>query len=179
MFMKWIARALAALNSNAKKEQIAAGIACGVLLALVPSGNLLWIFLFGLFFFFKIHYGLQIIALAACKLAAPLFASGLDALGWAVLHSDPLQPFFVALADAPIAPLTRFNNTVVMGGLVAGIALWLPLFFAFRALVALYRARLAPRIAGSKAYGAFMKIPLVARLSKATSAVTKLRGALE
>jgi len=179
MFIKWIARALAALNSNAKKEQIAAGMACGVLLALVPAGNLVWIALFALSFFFKIHYGLQMITLAAFKLAAPLFAPGLDALGLAVLRAGPLQPFFIALADAPVAPLTRFNNTIVMGGLVAGLALWIPLFFAFRALVALYRTRLAPRVSGSKAYKAFMKIPLVAKISKAAGAVANLRGALE
>lgn len=179
MPIKWIANALAALNSNARKEQVAAGMACGALLALVPAGNLLWIGLFALTFFFKIHYGLQMIALAVLKLAAPLFAPALDAIGWAVLNAEALRPFFTALSEAPIAPLTRFNNTLVMGGLVAGLALWLPLFFAFRGLVALYRARLAPRIRASRLYKAFRKIPVVDKISSALSSILRLGGALE
>ena len=46
MFIKKIARLIVALNSNVSRGQIAAGMATGLLLALVPSGNLLWIALF-------------------------------------------------------------------------------------------------------------------------------------
>lgn len=178
MFITWIVKALAALNSNARKGQVAAGMACGALLAMVPSGNLLWIALFVLTFFFKLHYGMQVLSLAVFRLAYPLYAPALDALGWLILNAPTLRPLFTALADAPIAPLTRFNDTLVAGGLAAGLALWLPLFLGFRALVAAYRAKLAPRIMDAKWYKAFMKIPLVSRISGGVASVARLGDAL-
>jgi len=179
MFVKWMVRALAALNSNARKGQVAAAMACGVLLALVPSGNLAWMVLFFLTFFFKLHYGMQMLTLAVLKLAAPLLAPALDALGWAILNAPALEPAFTALSSVPVAPLTRFNNTLVMGGLVAGLVLWLPLFFGFRALVAGYRSRFAPRVKASRLYKAFMKLPLVTKISGALASVSRLGEALQ
>ncbi len=179
MLVTLISKILTALNSNVKKEQIAAGMSCGVLLALVPAGNLLWILLFTLTFFFKIHYGMQMLVLAVLKLALPLFAPLLDALGWAILNMDALAAFLGALYNAPLAPFTRFYNSLVMGGLVAGLVLWLPLFLAFGALIAWYRAKMAPRVTQSRAYRAFMKIPLINSIAGACSSLSKLRGALQ
>jgi len=172
MFLKLIARFFAALNSNAKKEQIAAGIACGLLLGLVPVGNLLWIALFLLTFFFKIHYGMQMLAMALFKLLALPLAPLVDKLGWAVLNAPFLQPAFTSLADMPIAPLTRFNNTLVMGGLLVGIVLWVPAFFGFRSLVILYRKKLLPKLEQTKFYKAFMKLPGVAKLAGSVASIS-------
>jgi len=177
MFVTWISKILTALNSNVKKEQIAAGLACGVLLALMPAGNLLWILLFTLTFFFRINYGMQMLALAILKLAAPLYSPLLDGLGWAILNAKSLSGFYATLYNAP--PFTRFYNSVVMGGLVAGLVLWVPLFFAFRALVAWYRAKMAPRVTQSRIYKAFMKIPLIKSISGTCSSLSKLSGALQ
>lgn len=179
MPIKLIARALTALNSNAKREQVAAGMACGVLLALVPAGNLVWLAIFALTLFVRLHYGMQMLTLAVCKLLVPLAAPALDALGWSILHVEALGGFFTALYGAPLAPLTRFNNTLVMGGLVAGLALWLPLFFAFRALIAAYRQRLAPRITGSRLYKSFMKIPLIQSVGASLSSLARMKAAME
>lgn len=170
--LKLIARFFAALNSNAKKEQIAAGLACGLLLGLIPAGNLLWVALFALTFFFKLHYGMQMLSLALFKLVAVLAAPLLDALGWAILNLNALRPAFIALAELPIAPLTRFNNTLVMGGLVAGLILWVPAFFGFRALVSLYRAKLLPKLERTKFYKAFMKLPGVAKLAGSVASLS-------
>jgi uncharacterized protein (TIGR03546 family) len=176
--IKMIARALVALNSNVKREQIAAGFACGALFALLPAGNLLWLALFVLTFFFKLNYAMQV--LIALILSPLRLALGwvLDSLGWAILNAPFLRAPFTALYNAPIAPLTRFNNTIVMGGLAAGLLLWLPLFFAMRAFVSVYRAKLAPKIAESKLYKAFIKLPLVGTLSKTTKALSGAVGGL-
>lgn len=177
--IKAIAKALVALNSNARKEQDAAGFACGVLLALVPAGNLLWFALFVLSFFFKINYGMLIGAMGLAKLLGFAFVPALDAAGWALLNMQALRPTYTILYNMPIAPLTRFNNTLVAGGLVVGLALWLPLFFGMRAFVSFYRSRLAPKIAESKAYKAFIKLPLVKTLAGAVSSAARYAGAMD
>jgi uncharacterized protein (TIGR03546 family) len=176
--LKAIAKALIALNSNVRREQIAAGFACGVLLALVPAGNLLWFVLFALIIFFKINFGMLFAALGIFKLLQAPLSPGLDALGWYILNLQALRPAFTALYNVPIAPLTRFNNTIVAGGFVAGVILWLPLYFAARSSVTVYRTRLAPKIAESKAYKTFVKLPLVRTIVKALSAANEAAGAL-
>ncbi len=179
MFLKLIARVIVILSSNTNPVQVAAGLASGLLLALLPAGNLLWILLFLLLFVSKAHYGMALAALAVFKLIVPLAAGPLDALGWAVLNAGALRPAFTALYGMPIAPLTRFNNTLVMGGLLAGIVLWAPAFLASRAGVSAYRTRLAPRIAGSKLVQGLKKVPLVSALAKAVGAAAKIAGSAE
>jgi uncharacterized protein (TIGR03546 family) len=176
--IKSLARALAALNANVKREQLAAGFAFGVLFALLPAGNLLWLALFVATLFLKVNYAMQVLAALVLSPFRLLLGSALDALGWAVLNAPFLADPFTALYNAPIAPLTRFNNSVVMGGLVAGLALWIPLFLAMRAFVSLYRAKLGPRIAQSKLYKAFLKLPFVGTLAKAAKAVSGATGGL-
>jgi len=177
--IKSIVRAVMALNSNARREHVAAGFAFGLLFALMPAGNLLWFALYFLTLFLKVNYGTQLLATLLLGLARPLLGAPLDALGWAILHAPPLQGFFTALYNAPIAPLTRFYNTIVMGGLAAGLALWLPVFFGMRAFVSLYRAKIAPRIMRSKIYKAFVKLPLVGKLlgaAQAASGISRVLG---
>jgi uncharacterized protein (TIGR03546 family) len=177
--IKMIVRALVALNSNVKREQIAAGFAFGLLFALLPAGNLLWLALFVATFFFKVNYALQVLVALVLSPFRLLLGSALDSLGWAILNAPLLRAPFTALYNAPIAPLTRFNNTMVMGGLAAGLVLWLPAFFAMRAFVSLYRTKLAPRIADSKLYKAFQKLPLVGSVTKATKALSGAVGVLK
>ncbi|GAB1456090.1 hypothetical protein MASR2M48_13970 [Spirochaetota bacterium] len=175
--LKRLVRLVMALNSNAKASQLAAGFACGLLLAIVPSNNLLWLMLFILTFFLKIHRGMQLLMIALFKLLAPLASVWLDRLGWAVLRLESLQGLFTDLYNLPIAPLTRFNNTLVAGGLMAGFVLWIPVFLLVLGLVKLYRARLAPLIVDSKFVKHLKKLPLVQKIAVlASKAVVVVRS---
>jgi uncharacterized protein (TIGR03546 family) len=46
----------------------------------------------------------------------------------------------------PIGPLTRFNNTVVMGSFVSGLILFTPVYFGMKKLVVAYREGLEAKI---------------------------------
>jgi len=177
--IKALARTIVALNTNVRKEHIASGFAWGLLLAVVPAGNLVWILLFLVSFFLKNNHGIQLLTIALLKIVLPLAAPLLDALGFAILTMGSLQGVFTLLYNLPLAPFTRFNNTLVMGGLAAGLVLWLPAFLAVRAAVPVYRNTLAPRISGSKAYKAFVKLPLVSSLVKAISSAADLADTLK
>jgi uncharacterized protein (TIGR03546 family) len=168
--LKPIAKLIAALNGNLKKGQIAAGFSWGVLLGLVPAGNFFWILLFVVSFFFKHHHASKALVLVIIKLAAGLISPLVDAAGWEILHIEALQPLFTTLYNMPFVPLTRFNNTLVAGGLAGGLALMLPVFFLVFALVPLYRNKAAPKIRNSRLMKAVKKAPLVSALSKAVAA---------
>jgi uncharacterized protein (TIGR03546 family) len=50
-----------------------------------------------------------------------------------------LKGLWTTLYNAPLAPFTRFNETVAMGGFLAALALFVPNYFVFRLLVTQYR----------------------------------------
>lgn len=174
--IKALARLIVALNANTRPTEIAAGAAFGVLLALVPGGNLLWYAFFVIAFLLRMNLAAMFLVLGLARLVAPFADPALDALGWLVLTLPALEPAFTTLAGLPVVPWTRFNDTVVMGGLVAGIVFWAPVFLLFLLLVKIYRRRIRERIANSRLARAIAKVPLFATLGKAVSAVGGAAG---
>jgi uncharacterized protein (TIGR03546 family) len=174
MFVKWIATLIVGINANNRAGEIAAGVSFAFLLALLPSGNLFWFCLFLVTLFLKIHLGAELLFLAMFKLIAPLADGLLHRLGLLVLNISLLSDFFTTVYNLPLLPLTRFNNTVVMGGLIAGIVLWIPVFVLFRTLVRAYRRGLRDRIAGSRLVKALGRVPIVATIG---NTVRKIGGA--
>ena len=169
--IKGIARLIVALNANTRPGEIAAGAAFGLLLALVPGGNLLWIALFAATFFLRLNMAMQLLLMGLLRLVVPLADPILDALGHAVLTLPFLQPVFTAMQNAPLVPLTRFNDSLVMGGLLAGLILWAPVFLLLVALVRMYRRRLRERIANSRLARAIARVPVLSAIGKAVQAL--------
>ena len=167
--IKPIAKLIVALNGNLKKSQIAAGFSWGLLLGLVPAGNVFWIVLFVLSFLFKNHHASKLLVLAICKILAALIAPLMDTVGWEFLHVEALQPLFTSLYNMPFVPLTRFNNTLVAGGLVSGAVLWLPVFFLVLLLVPVYRNTVVPKMRNSKFFALIKKLPIVGPLIEAVA----------
>lgn len=174
--IKGIARLIVALNANTRPGEIGAGAAFGLLLALVPGGNLLWIALFILTFFLRLNMAMQVVLMGLLRLIAPLADPALDALGHAVLSLPLLRPLFTALQNAPVVPLSRFNDTLVMGGLLAGLVLWVPVFLLFGLLVRLYRRKLRERVAGGKLARAIARVPLLSAIGKAVQGLSGASG---
>jgi uncharacterized protein (TIGR03546 family) len=164
--LKAIAKLILALNGNVKTSQIAAGLAWGVPLGLIPAGNIFWIVLFIVTFFFKHNHWSKIFFMLIVKLLSPLFIYQLDNFGWFVLHFEKLVPFFTTLYNMPLVPFTKFNNTLVMGGIVGGVILWLPVFIISTILIHAYRNTIAPLIRNSKIVKAIGKFPLLKMFDK-------------
>ena len=166
--IKATAKLLVALNGNAKKDQIAAGLAWGLLLGLVPTG-LFWVTLFIVTFFFNHNHGAKIFGMAFVKLLMlipgpnqlPLIPQAIDALGFYILNIDSLRPLFTSMYNMPFVPFTKFNNTLVAGGIILGVVLWLPSFFLYMKLIPIYRNKVAPHIRESKAVKKILKFPLL------------------
>jgi len=148
--LKAIGKLIIALNGNIKKSQIAAGLAWGVLLALIPGGSIFGIALFIVSFFFSHHHWSKIFLMIVLKLISPLYIYWVDFAGWEILNYDAFLPYFTTMYNMPFVPFTKFNNTLVMGGLALGIVLWLPSFLVFLALIPLYRNHIAVKIRNLK-----------------------------
>jgi uncharacterized protein (TIGR03546 family) len=159
-----IAKLIVALNGNVKASQIAAGFSWGLLLALVPAGNLLWLALFLISFVLKHHHVTKLFIMLVVKLLLPVLAMRIDAVGWWVLNLEVLRPYFIILSNTPFVPFTKFNNTLVMGGFCLGVGLFIPSYILMRLFVPLYRNTLAPKIRDNKIVKALKNIPIISSI---------------
>jgi uncharacterized protein (TIGR03546 family) len=138
------------LNSETGQNQIAAGIACGFILGMTPAFSLQTLLVFLCLFVFRVQVGMAFLACFFFKFVAwaldPLF----HAVGSAALEAPSLQGLWTHLYNMPIVPLTRFNNSIVMGSGIVTVVLSPVVFFAGRALVVKYRETVVARLKETK-----------------------------
>lgn len=147
------------LNSETGQNQIAAGIAAGFILGMTPAFSLQTVIVFLCLFIFRIQIGMAFLAAFFFKFVAWILDPAFDAVGSAVLQMDALQGLFTTLYNMPIVPLTRFNNSIVMGSAVITIILAPFVFFTARKAILKYRETVVARFKETKAW----------KLMKATS----------
>lgn len=148
--LKQIFSLLNLLNSDTGHNQIAAGIACGLILGFAPVFSLQTILVFLLLFFFRIQIGAAFLAAAGFKFIAYLLDPVSNAVGMWALELDALKPLYTELYNMPIVPLTRFYNSIVMGAGLISIVLAIPIFFISRSLILTYRAQIVARYQQTK-----------------------------
>lgn len=110
-------------------HQLAGGVALGVLLGVIPHGNLLALVVLMAVLCFRINHAL----LAVVAIAVSFGATRLDPYSHSVgeyLLSHPTGSSLATQAWAlPVLPWTDLNNTVVLGSFVIGLASVLPIFY--------------------------------------------------
>ncbi len=145
-------------------DQMAAGFALGAALGLTPV--------------LSVHNLLFLAAPVVLRLSITTFLLGWIAaipvgflldpvfhgLGSALLSSEFLTPLWTQAFNAPLLPLTRFNNTVTLGSLVFWAAASIPLFLLGRRGVATYRDGLERVLSGTPIVGAMGRVGPVRRL---------------
>lgn len=150
------------LNSDSGTNQLASGLALGVILGFSPFLSLQTLLVLLLVFFFRIQLGAAFLSGFFFKLIAYMVDPAADHLGRAVLESAALRPLFQTLYNMPIVPLTRFNNSIVMGSAIIGVILALPLFFVFKKLIIQYRKTVVEKFKQSKVWKAWAGTKLYA-----------------
>ena len=158
---KYIKSFFLALNANSHPGDIAHAVSMGLFLALLPRTNLLWAFFFLCFVFVRVNKGTFLLSLVLLSFVVPFLDVTIEGLGYEILSLSFLQGFFAYLHQIPFVGLTRFNNTMVAGGLVLGVGLYVPVYILFRVLVVQYRKVLQPRIVNSKLAKIFLKLPII------------------
>ncbi|HAN04414.1 MAG TPA: hypothetical protein DCQ25_04000 [Elusimicrobia bacterium] len=138
------------LTSDTDPRQIGWGIAIGFVIGLIPKGNLTAQLLLVLLMALKVNIPMGLIAMFLVSFVNPLADKLTDPLGYALLTAEPLAPLWTALYNMPVMPWTGFNNTVLLGGLLAGLVLFVPVYFAGRAFGVYYNARLRDKVMNSK-----------------------------
>ena len=153
---------ISVLRSGQTPRQIAAGFALGAIVGLMPfltlQGLLLWLVILVL----DVNLSAALLAVTLFALLSYIIDPLLHAMGYFLLvDTSSLHGFWTSLYNAPIAPLTRFNNTVVLGSFVAGFLLLLPVYFGMRHFVLAYRTHLHTKVEQLRIYQIISKSTFV------------------
>jgi uncharacterized protein (TIGR03546 family) len=110
-------------------DQLAAGFALGMVLGLVPKGNLIAVSLLVLLFSLRVNTGIGLLAAFAFSWVGPVLDPFADKLGAYVLNAPTMQSTYAAMFQWPLGPWFDFDNTVVIGSLVIGLYASYPVFW--------------------------------------------------
>ncbi len=140
--LKFIGKIIKALRSASSPRQIAGGFVLGMLLGLISLKSLFSAAAVILILVLNVNVAMAVAGYAVFRLITWLVDPWLHALGYFMLvEAAPLQAVWVYLYNLPLVSFTRFNNTVVMGGIAAYAALVVPVFILMKRFVVLYRER--------------------------------------
>jgi uncharacterized protein (TIGR03546 family) len=154
-FLKLLQSLIKELHSDGSPSQIAFGAALGAALGLTPIANAHNVVIFALLLLLNVSFGAGMLAWAVFVPIGfaldPLF----NRVGRALLLETPaLRPMWTEWFNTPLVPYTNFNNTIVLGSVVAWIVLATPIWFAARFGVVRYRATYGERVRRSRFYRA-------------------------
>jgi uncharacterized protein (TIGR03546 family) len=155
LIFKQLFNFLKMLNSDTGHNQLAAGLACGLILGFAPFFSLQTALVLILIFVFRIQMGAAFLAAFFFKFVAYLVDPVSHEIGKSVLENPSLRDLFVDMYNMPIMPFTRFNNSIIMGSLVLSIVLAPIMFFVFRAMIIKYRILVVDQFKSTKAWKAF------------------------
>jgi uncharacterized protein (TIGR03546 family) len=143
------------LHSENGTNQIAWGIGMGFILGMTPALSLQSFLVFVCLFLFRIQIGAAFLAAFFFKFCAFLLDGVFDSFGTMVLETEALEALFTTLYNMPLIPLTRFNNSIVMGsGIVAIILLPIVVWFS-KFLIIRYRESVVEKFKETKVFKAW------------------------
>lgn len=146
-WLQIVSRFIKILREGQTPNQIAGGFALGALVGLSPNftlqGILIWLFIL----LINVNLSAVFLSFTLFSLIAYLMDPLFHEFGFYLLvHVEGLKGIWTSLYNAPLAPLTRFNNTVVLGSLVGALFLFLPVFFGMKRFVIAYRSGVGAKI---------------------------------
>ncbi|MEO1525566.1 MAG: TIGR03546 family protein [Planctomycetota bacterium] len=110
-------------------HQLAGGVALGVLLGIIPHGNLLAVFVLIGVLCFRVNHAMLAVVAIGCSFGAKRLDPISHRVGDYLLRHPTGNGLAVDAWDLPLVPWTDLNNTVVAGSFVIGLAAVLPVFY--------------------------------------------------
>lgn len=160
LLLKQIFAFLKLLNSDTGTNSLALGLTLGLFLGFAPFLSIQTLLILGVVFFFRVQIGAAFVSAFFFKFVAWMFDTPADLLGRQILEAQALRPLFTQMYNIPLVPLTRFNNSIVMGSFAVSAILAIPSFFIFKKLIISYRAQIVARFKATKIWKAFAATPL-------------------
>jgi uncharacterized protein (TIGR03546 family) len=140
--LQMLAKLLKVLNSDAEPAQIGLAVGFSFVSGLLPFFSPLGLLLLLIVFLLRVNLSAYFLGTAFFSGVAYLLDPLLNRIGLAVLTAGPLESFWTVLYNSTIWRIQRFNNSIVMGGMVFGVLCFVPLVLLSNMLVRRYREHL-------------------------------------
>lgn len=152
-WLKIVKDFLKILREGQTPAQIAAGFALGSLVGFSPVFTLQGILIWLLILVLNVNLSAAILSFTIFSIAAFLLDPLFHWVGFQILTQISwLKEFWTTLYNIPVAPLTKFNNTVVMGSLLTAIVFFAPIYFGMKSFVVQYRKHIHAKVEKWKIY---------------------------
>lgn len=153
--MRYFAKLLSALASEASPGQIAGGIILGMIIGLTPFFSLHNLLIVILILILKVNMGMALLSFTifsgVAYLADPLFHS----FGVWLLELESMQQIWTNMYNNEWWALTNFYNTVVIGSFVTAVILSIPAYPLLKYGVLQYRKHIHAKVQQWKIVQAF------------------------
>jgi uncharacterized protein (TIGR03546 family) len=127
-FIKQLISLKQAILGRREPHQLAWGLALGLLLGVVPHGNLIALAILLTILSLRVNHGIVAVTAVLTSFVASRLDSQTHAIGNYLLTHPNSAPLFGAAWQLPIVPWTAINNTVVTGSLAVGLAALIPVY---------------------------------------------------
>lgn len=155
LILKYFAKLLKALASEASPSQIAGGMILGMIIGLTPVLSFHNLFIVVLILILRVNIGMALLSFmvfsGVAYLADPLFHD----FGIWLLEMESMQATYTNMYNNEWWALTKFYNTVVIGSFISALILSFPAFPLFRLLVLQYREKIHAKVQKMKMVQAF------------------------
>lgn len=150
LILKQIFNLLKLLNSDTGLYSLSAGVSLGFVLGMSPLLSLQGIFILFIAFFFRIQLGAMFVSAFFFAFMAWVLDPIFHQVGNSLLTNPALESLWITLFNAPLVPLTRFNNTIILGAGVVSILLTPFIFLLSKVLIQKYRQTVVERFKQTK-----------------------------
>ncbi|MEP2448956.1 DUF2062 domain-containing protein [Balneola sp. EhC07] len=172
LILKYVAKLLKALSSEASPNQLAGGFILGMIIGLTPVLSVHNLLILVLIIILKVNIGMAILAFlifsGIAYLADPLFHS----FGIWILENDGLQDTWTSMYNNELWAITKFYNTVVIGSFISALVLCVPMFPLTKVGVLQYRKHIHEKVMKTK----FAKALKGTKLYSVYQTVARVRG---
>ena len=155
LLIKQLINLIKLLHSDSGQNQVAAGLAFGVFLGFAPFFSIQTVFVLFVVFIFRVQLGAAFLSAFFFKFVAYLLDPVADPIGRALLENESLRPIWTQMYNVPILPMTRFNNSIIMGSFAISIILCPILYFVFKIMVIKYQQNIVQKFESTKIWKAF------------------------
>lgn len=126
------------IRGERTRRQLAMGFALGLVIGLLPKGNLTAVAVTSVLFASRVNIGMGLLTATLVSLISPSLDPLFDTVGRGILMHDAWQDTFARWYQLPLVPWLGLHNTVVLGSLIFGSVIFLPAYFASQPLFAMF-----------------------------------------
>jgi uncharacterized protein (TIGR03546 family) len=146
-WLKFISKFIKVLRSGESPGLIAGGFTMGFVVGLTPFWTLQNMAILAIAILTKVNLASVFFSLFLFSFVAYIFDPMFHDLGYFILvQIKAFRELWTTLYNWPIAPFSRFYNTIVMGSLVTALALAAPMYLLAKKGIIAYRKTWAEKI---------------------------------